>query len=355
MSWFSDNYEKAALGGAALIAVALAALHFTGQDDVEASFKLNSPKHNQETGVSGLDKIIAVKKSLAIIHEIHQEDVDGRKVDLFTGVPLFSKIDDLDNPVDLLKSDPVHAGIPNAWWLKYGLDPGYADSPDRDPDKDGFTNREEFTAGTDPTEFKSHPDPILKLVAVSVNYRQLHIKPTDYGNGDSVFKLETPRGMTLNRMGDPIKAGNVIPFKNEFLKDRFKWLSSEKKQMPNGMDNTIWIIEDLAPNKQGRKYRFDKKGNLDGEKTRAFGKGIMDSVVELTLQALGEGGNPFVVDENTRFSLPFDAQSTQKPYLLKNVDLVNKSIEVEYTDKDGKKKSHVMKFKTLHRKIKKLR
>ncbi len=49
-------------------------------------------------------------------------------------------------------------GLPNEWEKKYGLNANDAADADKDKDGDGFTNKEEFEAGTDPTDPKSHPD-----------------------------------------------------------------------------------------------------------------------------------------------------------------------------------------------------
>lgn len=56
-------------------------------------------------------------------------------------------------------------GLPDEWEKKFGLDATTADA-DTDSDGDGFTNAEEFAAGTDPLDKKSHPDYFdsLKLV-----------------------------------------------------------------------------------------------------------------------------------------------------------------------------------------------
>lgn len=48
-------------------------------------------------------------------------------------------------------------GLPDDWEKKYGLDVGKNDA-DEDKDGDGFTNAEEFAAGTDPSDKNSHPD-----------------------------------------------------------------------------------------------------------------------------------------------------------------------------------------------------
>src|SRR6476659_10499502 len=66
-----------------------------------------------------------------------------------------------------LQNTQVHAPVPNEWFEKYGLPIEDADVLDQDPDKDGFTNLDEWRGGTDPTKKDSHPDYITKLHLVS--------------------------------------------------------------------------------------------------------------------------------------------------------------------------------------------
>ena len=54
--------------------------------------------------------------------------------------------------------DSDNDGLPNDWEKKYGLNLNDAADADLDKDNDGFTNREEFEAKTDPTDPKAHPD-----------------------------------------------------------------------------------------------------------------------------------------------------------------------------------------------------
>ncbi len=346
MSWFSDNYEKAAIGGSLVIALALGYGIYRNMDAVENAFKRDSVRRNDDVSVPGLSKILAVKESLQTKWEIPDKDVDGRKVHLMTGVHLYAKRGALDEPVDLLKSPPVHQGIPNVWWLENHVDPGYSDSPERDPDEDGFTNREEFNAKTKPKKFDSHPDPVVKLAVDSVYTTQYHLKATDYGEGKYKVRLQNSRGKVRNRMGTaPVKAGDVVVFTGPLMKKRFRFKGTEKmkikKKSGSVVEETILVYEDLQSNKLGKIYRFDRRGNRVGENVP---KGIIDSVVEFHLNALGENGNVFKVRENERFSLPYKKDANEKPYLLKKVNIDNKTVEIEYRDADGNTQIHEISY-----------
>lgn len=344
MSWLSDNYEKAALSGAAVVALALGAVVISNKDAVEESFNRESVTPDNDVSVPGFVKIAFVRDSLSQTHIIPRPNVDGREVELLTGVPLFAKRDDIANPVDLLKSPAVHQRIPNEWWLKHELDPGFSDSPELDPDNDGFSNREEFVARTDPNEFKSHPDPIAKLAAVSVTTTTVRIKPSGFGEGLFKFKLLTRRGADRNKMDNPIGKGANIEFKSPLMQKRFKFdsfVDEEVEKHGAKQLERFWIIEDLKPNKVGQKYRFDRQGMRVDPGAPV---GVVDHTVEFTLQALKQGGSPFKIEENIRFSLPFDEKAKKKPYLLKKVDENAKTIEIEYLDVDGKTQTHQLSY-----------
>src|SRR5881296_4177951 len=66
-----------------------------------------------------------------------------------------------------LKNTQVHAPVPNDWFEKFALPIEDADALEQDPDKDGFTNLDEWQGGTDPTNKDSHPDYVTKLHLVS--------------------------------------------------------------------------------------------------------------------------------------------------------------------------------------------
>ncbi|HEX4707409.1 MAG TPA: Amuc_1099 family pilus-like system protein [Candidatus Udaeobacter sp.] len=66
-----------------------------------------------------------------------------------------------------LQNTQVHPPVPNDWFEKFALPIQDADVLDQDPDKDGFTNLDEWQGNTDPTNKESHPDYTTKLHLVS--------------------------------------------------------------------------------------------------------------------------------------------------------------------------------------------
>jgi hypothetical protein len=66
-----------------------------------------------------------------------------------------------------LQNTQVHSPVPNEWFEKYALPIEDADALEEDPDKDGFTNLDEWRGHTDPTKAESHPDYTTKLHLVS--------------------------------------------------------------------------------------------------------------------------------------------------------------------------------------------
>ena len=182
---------------------------------------------------------------------------------------------------------------------------------------DGFANREEFEAETDPNDEKDYPEPVSKLKALAVDTDQVHLKPREVSGGgkQTLFDLESKSNRRYNKTPEPIGVGDVITFQKPLMQKRFKFVDLDRRRNANGMIDIIWVIEDLQPNKKGTQYRFDKRGDLDGHPARALG--IMDSKAKLVLEALDEGDKPFEIDENTYFSLPYDGRLNKNLIFLK--------------------------------------
>lgn len=339
MSWFSTNYEKAALGAAVAVALGLCYLGWSHYSSVDGDFSVDlKGKGNNNTAIANSDLIPKALGSLKLDRSWTQADDEDRPVDLFTGISLFVASKAPEVPVDLLDKNqaPVHPPIPNKWWIDNRLDPGFGDSPNRDPDEDGFTNLEEFNDNTDPNDAKSHPLLIWKLTYLKDESLGWVVRP-GYGDGGKFsFKYGDTKG-NKNKVGATEMVGpNELFFPTEPMKNRFKLLGSEVRNELNKATNvkqdvTIVRIEDQKPNKKGTIYEIPSP--LSEERQNQFLQ--YDRTAVMSLEALGFSGKEIKVEENTPFALPPDA--TSKDFLLKKVS--PEAIEVEYSDAQGTKKT----------------
>ena len=79
--------------------------------------------------------------------------------------------------------DADNDGMPDAWELKFGLNPNDPADAKKDADGDMFTNFEEFEAKTDPKNLESHPD-FLDFLALASDLRTEELP--------FMFKMATP-------------------------------------------------------------------------------------------------------------------------------------------------------------------
>jgi len=338
MSWISQNYEKVSIGAGVVVAAGLAFLGWSKLGTVPEDFNIQTSGTGATgTQVEGADRIPLTLSSLAQ-PRVWNQGMDGeRPVDLFTGIPLFVKKDAPTKPLDLIRGAQIHPGIPNIWWLNNHLDLGFADAPNRDPDGDGFTNAEEFAAHTDPNDPKSHPSLIAKLRYIRDESIEWQLEPGfEVEAGAFGIKYgDSLKRQNRNNAVNPIKPGDIF-FANPPAQGRFKFLSFEKREEENPRthikeENTFLKFEDQAPNKKGEVYEIPNR-IAEGNK-RLFSH--FDRTAILSLEAIGESGKEFKVDENTAFALPSTAG--KKEFTLKKV--TPDGIEVEYKTASGETKT----------------
>jgi hypothetical protein len=335
MSWFSQNYEKAAIGGAAVVAIGLAVLGWSKVGAVDEEFVVeSSSRMNRDPAIASADRVAQAKALIAVKRQLGPGDAAGRAVDLFTGVPLFVDRDAPTVGIDLLTSPPVHAPIPNEWWIKHAIDPGYADSPQRDPDSDGFSNLEEFLAGTDPIDPDSFPSLVDKLKYVRDESLQWILRPGTEDDGGFAFEYGDDKGGE-NRasVANIVKPGELF-FREGVMKERFKLLGSEVREQINprtkNVEERTWVrIEDQRPNKLGQIYEIP--ASFPRDRPEDFYQ--YDRSAVFVLDAVGLEGTEFVVEENTTFSLPPDGKANDHT-LLK---VTPASVSVEHPAAEGER------------------
>jgi hypothetical protein len=340
MSWFSKNYEKAALGGATVIAAGLLFSGWQKYDSIGDDFSA-APKGGRpnDPSVKNSDKVSTGKASFSLQRDWMKGEDNGRPVDLFTGVALFVNKKNPSKPVDLIKDEPIHPPIPNQWWIDNRIEPGYGDSPLRDADDDGFSNIDEYTAKSDPNDATDYPSLISKLSYVGDKSVEWVLRP-GFPAGDAfTFKYSDGLG-NANKAGaaNPIPMGQIF-FEEGAAKGRFKLLGSEiRKEMNDAIRSEVQVtyvkVEDQKPNKLGTVYEIPAQ--FREAEARKFS--YFDRTAVLSLDALGLAGKEFEVEENTAFSLPPGGDSKNYKLTVVTPD----TITVEMTGKDGNKSTYTV-------------
>jgi len=158
-----DSWDKLLLLVASLAVAGLSALFVVKAFAFGDHFGVPQASRNSE--LPELDTRPAVAKSFVESSQKWVSPVKGplqREVDLFLSVPLVESngvVIDMDDPGAPLLRPPVS----NQWLMQNNLDFLNASILDLDSDGDGFTNLEEWHAGTDPNDPSSHPPYAEKL------------------------------------------------------------------------------------------------------------------------------------------------------------------------------------------------
>lgn len=337
MSWLNKNYEKATLAGTVVVALGLAYLGWSKLSGVDETFATSVPgSGGNDTAVKAAELIPKSIQSMKLDRTWTKAVDADRPVDLFTGIALFIKSDEPEKPIDLLEGEPVHAPIENIWWLNNRIDPGFADSPSRDPDGDGFSNMEEFKGKTDPNNGKSIPNIIAKLMYIKDDSITWYIRPGFGSDGKFPFTYADNKNVRMKVAPDAMVGPGEMFFDKAPLQNRFKLLGSEvikelNKKINMEMEVTIVRIEDQRPNKKGRIYKIPAP--LSEDRRAEYYQ--YDRSAVFSLEALGLNGKEFKVEENTAFALPPGAPN--KDFLVKEVS--PGSVVVEYPDADGTRKT----------------
>lgn len=334
MSKAPKHIEKILLGVGLLAGGALAALGVMKNGEANEAFSssISSPRA-ADTSIAMAEAVRGTINSLQSDRQLTAATVPApsleegvRPVDLFVGVPLYARRDNPNEPFDPVTSETIHPPIPNSWWLKYGAQPGFADSPQRDDDSDGFTNEEEWKGGTNPVNASQHPPLIAKLSYVKDESIEWIVLFGNELSGKWVPKMEAPVGEKGPKVGfaaplnpDDLFFTDVDEDKGEGrYKNRFKFLRFEDREVMNERLNIpeklrIAIYEDQKENKKGLTY--EAQNRLPNAQKKANAQ--YDRTAVLDLQAIGQSGKEFKVEERTRFALPSDGE--EKDYYLKEV------------------------------------
>lgn len=135
---------------------------------------------------------------------------------------------DYDKPTETaLNADDDNDGIPNAWEIKYGLDPFDPTDAEKDNDGDGYSSLAEYKAGTDPTDLKSHSAAVEQLVLESITGEKFGLRfksRIKTGSGYKfVLNYRLPTGEVKTdfvSIGDTVAGVVVEKYEEKFIETR---------------------------------------------------------------------------------------------------------------------------------------
>lgn len=194
-----NEYEKILLVVFALVAAAAAfLLHFASVEAREnarlAPAKESGKAFSANTLSAALDEDVKSLQEKRLWRESEASPFVSRVY-----LPKDGSLVDIREP-----GNDLYEGIPNAWLIDNGFEGELADDlPDRDTDADGFSNREEFMAKTNPRDNASMPEEWTKLRLGDVRIEQLQIIFTskDYKGRASINSVAASAD---NLRGEPI-------------------------------------------------------------------------------------------------------------------------------------------------------
>jgi hypothetical protein len=99
-----------------------------------------------------------------------------------------------------------------------------ADVLDQDPDKDGFTNLDEWQGGTDPTDPNSHPDYFTKLHLVSATEEPFrYIFSSRSGDRFGINTIDESEPTQFLKVGDAIRGTEfkIINFTEKHARNKY--------------------------------------------------------------------------------------------------------------------------------------
>jgi hypothetical protein len=206
MNWIQKNYERAFLIAAAVLAILGSGWIILKASGFKSRFLTDEvvPKNKLEPLVAD-----AVTEAIKRVEAVPQWP-SNLEMPLFSSTPFVVMNDKPNEPFRM--RDPEGAKlrdpVPNVWLVDNGLDYTAIDVLEQDPDRDGYSNLDEFEAKTDPNSSLSQPGWDTKLYYAERLEEPLTIRLSSFDNGTCsiAFITQGPDG-TEQRRNEFIRVG----------------------------------------------------------------------------------------------------------------------------------------------------
>jgi hypothetical protein len=246
------NYEKVLLILASLLALATAGFLIWKSQSFDQQLVRLPAKPKNDPGAPPMAEVDLAIKRLGEKVTWLSPLVADKPVPLNKSIRILQKAD--GTLIDIQKPEPkLRPPMTNEFLVKYELpDIVSPNVGDLDPDQDGFSNLEEFTANTNPRDAASHPPFTDKLFLAR---RIAHDYIIKLNNGEAPFQVQ--------RLKPEPKVSKFVSPNEEFGFERgvvrFKVGAFEKKVVPDPgvgeKDVSELTMKDLATNQEFKLVR----------------------------------------------------------------------------------------------------
>jgi hypothetical protein len=123
-----------------------------------------------------------------------------------------------------LETTEVHPPVPNEWLEQFSLPIAEGDVLDQDPDRDGFTNLDEWQNHSDPVDNNSHPDYVTKLKLKSATEESFRLMFSSWvGDSYAVNTIDLKQPTQFVKKGDTIRGTRfkIVKFTEKYQPDKY--------------------------------------------------------------------------------------------------------------------------------------
>lgn len=179
MDWIKKNYALFCLGIVALVLLVVSAVLIWNASVFNQTFASIQSPVQQNNKVQTVDQTVLESANAALVAPKIWSPKQNAGLLFVSEKFLLNKDGAMVSPRDR----QLHPPVPNEWFEKNNLDILDNDILNADPDKDGFSNYDEWVGKTDPNDPKSHPAYVTKLKLKEFIKRQFRLRVNAY-DGD---------------------------------------------------------------------------------------------------------------------------------------------------------------------------
>lgn len=259
MSFLKTNAHWLSLTATAAASVAGTAFLMSDFKDFPEVLEKLQPKQITPKKPTPVD-LSSLKRSAGLVAKPGEWSAN-HLASLFVSEPYLQEPDGLKRPKDgsVHRHSKTGQPIPNSWFLQYKLPLGSSKIPTQDTDEDGFSNEEEWVAGSDPTDPKQHPPVVTKLFFTKQQETHDRISFLQYLGDTSKpnsLRITVRRDDAAKKPQHELKLGDTIP-ETEIKVTAFTPRRKDSEALKEALDGSLVT---LLNGKTGAQAEAEVKG-----------------------------------------------------------------------------------------------